>query len=524
VVANLHQRLVPAITFEMDALYSSRSAFGQTPYTATGTTSDYGNTNASTTHSLEFAPRLVIDAIPAWQITVAGLYGDDHLHYETVGYSDGVVFARYAGCICNQLASADLNAEGPLFDLPGGSARLAIGGGVRRASLRYTQEGSVGYDRGRTTSFGYGELNLPFVSTHNARAGLHELLLDVAGRYESYQGNGVLSPKLGLVYAPAAGLDLKVSWGKSFKAPTLDQQFSPSYLSVLNATDLGYSTYPAGSTIGILSGGNASLQPERANTWSAALVAHPEWWPGAHIQLSYFDVDFQNRVEIPVQSLLNALGNPIYASFVTDTPTAAEVAAALSEASAGLQNETGRPFDPSQVVAIIDFGYRNVTREHAEGIDLTAGYRLDLAARRSLDLSIDASYLTSRRRIIPSLPEIPLAGTLFNPPRFRARAGAIWSTPRLTLAAYGNYTGGVDDRRSVTAVSVRGQTTVDLTARFTLSPTGPMRGTALSLSIRNLFDALPDPIATSLAYDTPYDSTNYSAVGRVIGFQVSRQW
>lgn len=523
-VANLHQRLVPAITFEMDALYSSRTAFGETPYTATGTTADYGTTNSSKTRSFEFAPRLVIDATPAWQVTLGGLYGQDRLHYETLGYLNGAVFTGFAGCICNRVTSVDADAEGPLFDLPGGSARLAIGGGVRRASLHYTQNDTLDVDRDRTTSFGYGELALPFVSTRNARPALQQLLLSLAGRYESYSHNGVLSPKLGLVYAPVLGLDLKATWGRSFKAPTLNQQFTPSTFTLLNATDLGYSNYPAGSTIGIISGGNPLLRPERAETWSATLGFHPDRWPGAHLELSYFDVEFENRVQVPVQSLFKALGNPIYASFITDHPSEAVVEETLSAASAGLSNQTGRPFDPSNVVSLVNMVYRNVTREHASGVDVAAGYRMDLGAHRSLDLSVNASYLTSRRKIIPSVPDIPLAGTLFNPPRFRGRAGATWSTSDLTVAGFVNYTGGVDDRRSSTITKIDGQTTVDLSAHFTLARSGPLDGTELSVSVRNLFDTLPAPIATNLVYATPYDSTNYSAIGRVIGLQVSRSW
>jgi outer membrane receptor protein involved in Fe transport len=349
-------------------------------------------------------------------------------------------------------------------------------------------------------------------------------LLSLAGRYERYSDDGVLSPKLGVVYSPVSGFDLKATWGKSFKAPTLYQQFSPSTFTVLNAADLGYPSFPAGSTIAILSGGNPLLRPERAQTWSATASIHPDRWAGAHLELSYFDVEFENRVQVPVQSLYSALGNPIYASFITYEPSEDDVAETLSGASAGLNNQTGRPFDPSQIASIVNMVYRNVTREHASGVDVAAGYRLDLGTRRSLDLSVNASYLTSRRKIIPSVPDIPLAGTLFNPPRFRGRAGATWSASDLTVAGFVNYTAGVDDRRSSTVERIDGQTTVDLSARFTLAKSGPLGGTELLVSVRNLFDTLPTPIATNLVYATPYDSTNYSAVGRVIGLQVSRQW
>lgn len=524
-IATVHQQLAPSIGLEADAIYSSRSARGETPYSSTGTVRDSGNTNSSETRSFALAPRLVVDASRDWQLTLQGLYGDDRLKYDTVGYFGGAEIARFAGCICNRIASIEGGAEGALFALPGGPARLALGGGVRRATFHYTQAGSLDFSRDRTTSFAYGELALPLVSTSNALPGAQRLMISAAGRYERYRGTaGVLSPKLGIVYSPLAGVELKGSWGRSFKAPTLYQQYLPGLLTVLNAEDLGYTSYPTGTTIGIVNGGSTSLQPERARTWSATLGLRPDRWPGAHMEISYFDVDFTNRVQVPVQSLFNALGNPSYDAFISYAPSVAQVASALSLASGGLDNQTGRSFDPTQLAAIIDQGYRNVTREHAAGVDVAADYHAGFSRGRTLDVSLDASYLTSRRILIPALPAITLAGTVFNPPRWRGRAGGSLTTPSLTLAAYANYIGGVEDRRRPAIVGVRGQTTVDLAVRLTLAKTGWLRDTELALTLQNAFDVLPAPIATSFAYATPFDSTNYSAVGRVVGLQVSRRW
>lgn len=43
-------------------------------------------------------------------------------------------------------------------------------------------------------------------------------------------------------------------------------------------------------------------------------------------------------------------------------------------------------------------------------------------------------------------------------------------------------------------------------------------------SIQNLFNVAPAVIATSLHYDTPYDSTNYSPVGRFVAFELVKRW
>lgn len=524
VIGNLHQQITSGASLEVDALYSARQAFGETPYTADGTAWDFGTTSSSKTRSFEVAPRLIIDPIPKWQITLSGLYGEDQADYTTDLFQNGNTLAHITGCLCDALVAFEASAEGPLFNLPGGAARLALGGGARRASIHYTRVSSIDFNRSRPTSYGYGELSLPAVSRQNAMPGVQQLTVDLAGRYEGYAGSGVLSPKIGLVYSPVEGVDLKGTWGRSFKAPTLYQQYSLSYLYVYNTGDVGLPNYPAGSTIGILNGGNPDLKPERAQTWSATIDLHPARWHGGRVSLSYFDIDFTNRVGTPVQSLFSALGNPDYASFIIYNPTDADIAASAARASVGLENNTGRPFDPTQLVAIVDMAYRNVTREHASGLDASVDYPIDTGNDRKLLISVNASYLTSRRTIIPTLPPIALAGTVFNPPHLRGRAGVSWSGADVTLAGFASYIGGVDDRRSSTVSRVGSQTTIDFTARYAFAPSSVLSGTQFAFSVRNLFNDLPSPIATSYVYGTPYDSTNYSAVGRVVGVELSHKW
>ena len=66
-------------------------------------------------------------------------------------------------------------------------------------------------------------------------------------------------------------------------------------------------------------------------------------------------------------------------------------------------------------------------------------------------------------------------------------------------------------------------TPIDLTLRYR-ADSGPLRGFDLIASVQNLFNAKPSPIATSLFYDTPYDSTNYSPLGRFVSLSVTRKW
>src|SRR6185312_4566326 len=116
-------------------------------------------------------------------------------------------------------------------------------------------------------------------------------------------------------------------------------------------------------------------------------------------------------------------------------------------------------------------------------------------------------------------------GLLFTPPAWRGRASLTWSGGPVTLNGSIGYIGGVDDTRAVPTVRVRGMTTVDLTARYHLAPaSGPVHGLDLTLSLLNAFNEPPDRIATNFYFDTAYDSTNYSPVGRVIAFGIASSW
>ena len=46
--------------------------------------------------------------------------------------------------------------------------------------------------------------------------------------------------------------------------------------------------------------GNPSLTPEEAKTWSAGFDWKPGFAPGASVSLSYFDIDYTDRIDRPI--------------------------------------------------------------------------------------------------------------------------------------------------------------------------------------------------------------------------------
>ena len=67
--------------------------------------------------------------------------------------------------------------------------------------------------------------------------------------------------------------------------------------------------------------------------------------------------------------------------------------------------------------------------------------------------------------------------------------------------------------------------TFDATLRYAIeAKAGAMSGVELALSAQNLFDRHPPLYVPGTADAPPYDSTNYSAIGRFVSLSVSKHW
>src|SRR3546814_15448651 len=99
--------------------------------------------------------------------------------------------------------------------------------------------------------------------------------MTAARLWADYSGSGsIVTPSRGFVYAPAPELSLGVSWGRSFKMPTLNQQYS-GYTPVLLPVT-GYGTlFPPGSTYLYIGGPNPDVGPECPENMTLRAPLHP---------------------------------------------------------------------------------------------------------------------------------------------------------------------------------------------------------------------------------------------------------
>lgn len=530
--ASVHQNILPAVEVRMDGLYSRRSTESFYAFSTVGDYRALGSSTRSEVEAFTLSPEFQVTLSKDWVTTLQLVYGIDKTHWNSPQYSGGVAVATIDGCYCNSTWGVEANVEGRLLTLPGGDVRLALGGGYRSNSMDYARTTSFAagaptvqaFDVSRDSYYGFAEIQVPLVAPDQGMALVDRLVLTGAIRYEDYPGmDRVATPKLGLVYAPLPDIDLKASWGKSFKAPTLYQQYLTGFAWLYNAA--GYGTgLPAGSTVLFLRGGGANLTPERAETWSISTSIHPRAMPGFKFEIGYFDVRYRDRVVQPIASASGVLDNPVYADLVTRNPSLAEQQAAIAYSSVGLQNLSGSPYIPANVVAVIDNRYANVALQRAHGVDVAASYSSKLADGGTFSAQIDATFLKSDRIVVTGQGVVPLAGTIFNPPKFRGRGGITYAREDVSLSIWLNHIGSVKDTRRTPRTQVEGQTSLDFNGRYTTPSDSIFGAIEFSLGVANLLNDAPSRIRTSINYDVPFDSTNYSALGRVVSFGVRKTW
>jgi len=534
-VLSFHQQLTGGVALELDGYAMERRSHKQSPFLPDADVHVLGLTTDPELRTYALTPTLRAELPSDWQASLSATRAVSSTRIETAQWSNFSAF-RSRLLYQNSLSGIEATAEGPVLALPGGDARLAIGGGLRRVALHVNVSDFIGaglvpfqvFTERRLVQFAYGELSLPLIGPEERLPLLDRLTVSAALRYERWKGiDKDATPKLGLVYEPSRDATIRATWGKSFKVPTLDQVhqilqgvlFPAYFFAPQPQPPLG-----AGSTVLLLGGGNPNLHSERARSWSATFELHPRSLDGFHGRATWFDVDFRDRIATPMTDVLSALANPLYRDLILFNPSVDQVNALIATLPQGLSNQTGAPFDPSSVAAIVDDEPRNSAREHVRGVDFGADYRFAFGADRRLVLSADGSWLDSNLQLTETQPAIPRAGTIFNPPHWRGRASAVWQSPRTDVSATLNYLGSLKDSRFPDAARLAPFVTLDVSAAWRTGPAGPFRNLELRLSALNLLDEKPDVIRNSQPQAPSYDSTNQSPVGRFISLSVRKSW
>lgn len=462
----------------------------------------------------------------------------------------------------NVMDDAVIKFNGPLFRLPGGAVRAAVGGEYSRQHETLTN----GANRGAANVFGidnvsdelrkvkslFAELYVPIVGSGNAMPLVQSLAVDVAARYDHYSDFGdTTNPKIGLTWTVNDALSFRGSVGTSFRAPTLTDKspvvFSAELVGVPTANNSGDSNigvlFPGFTSALVALGNNADLQPETADTLSLGFDFSPPSVRGLKVSATYYKIDYKNQISSPNRDLYlaSAANRAAFAKYITpihnpancvpgDTSTYDPV---LRDYLAGRIADYVVPVVGTycQVNVILDARKTNLASTVQDGVDLQASYLFDTAAGRWNIGGSVTKILNNKVQASPNVAELDRLDELYYPISLRGRANLGWSKGSWSANLFVNYTGDYTNSVPLTVdgvvigkSKVPSWTTFDLGLSYMVPQTAGqawLRGVRASLNVQNVAGKDPPVVLTT---GSAFDGNVHNVLGRVWSLQVTKSF
>ncbi|RZJ08676.1 MAG: TonB-dependent receptor [Rubrivivax sp.] len=426
-----------------------------------------------------------------------------------------------------------VKADGPLFNMPGGTARLAVGGEYHTDKLPYflivnnttpdttttktTTNASVNPER--TVKSLFAELLLPLVGKGNAMPGVERLDVSLSARSERYSDFGSTSnPKLALGWTPVGGLEVHAATSTAFRAPTLGDTdpVNGSAVNVVNYVGADGKTTLRG--INYLGGNPSGLKPETARIRTLGMSFRPTSVPGMLASLDWFDIRYKDRILTPGNDT-TILQKPELAAYLSLPPTAAQVQAAIANPV-----YSGSPTEPVAGIQFIADGRRyNAGVVNTSGVDFVTRYQW-ASAVGDFTVGLSGTYVIKyQQQFTPTTPIVTnLLNTLNNPMRLRARGELGWAQGPWRVNSYMNFTNRYTNGTLATRPGVAESITFDLTTRYLFNASaGLLKGLSLTLAAQNLTDETPPYVQNGTL---AFDPQNVSAIGRMVSVAISKAW
>jgi iron complex outermembrane receptor protein len=207
----------------------------------------------------------------------------------------------------SELYQAQASLQHNLFELPGGSALLAVGAAIRYEAInnpsanpdsngstqRYFNINAVGAIGHRTVYSAYFESDFPV---------LRSLDLNVSGRYDKYSsGQKNFSPKVSAKFSPARFLTVRGSYSRGFRIPSFSESngLPTTGFITVNAPDAfnaahGNNGYGQNYGLGLTNVGTPGLKPEKSRNITAGVVFQPARW--LDLTVDYYNIRKTNVI------------------------------------------------------------------------------------------------------------------------------------------------------------------------------------------------------------------------------------
>nr|WP_255682299.1 TonB-dependent receptor [Luteimonas sp. BDR2-5] len=440
--------------------------------------------------AIQCSQGLAANASAAAQAYCAGLNYQPLNPWTTDGLSDQVLsqLIGYENLdFTSWLAQASFKVDGDLFDIGGGTVKLAAGADWRRENIggdldfnwRSTSDQHARFGTTeRDVSALFAELAVPLIGERNRMSFARKLDLSIAGRYERGRGLGDFStfnPKVGLDFKPTDSLTLRGSWGTSFHAPPMRYAYNgvqpitggngafmraDLYTAPCTTTLVplnGVTGTPGGAgnctfTAIVVSGGaGPTLKPEESRTWTLGFDYAPEWAPGLKIGASYFNLKVDDRI---VRIQAGALGGILAQLFATGTTPyidSLEINPAVARVQDLIDNDprylgqlgAGPVQSAADVAMIVNATQLNLASLKMDGVDFDLGYGFDTAGAGWFELFARGTWLNSYEvEAVPGAGYVDQLGkysAVGNPVPLRSVQGVRWQRGDLSASLTLNY-------------------------------------------------------------------------------------
>jgi len=500
-----------------------------------------------------------------WNVWTPGGVTQAQLNYLEVASTYGITATEYIG---HADLSGDLGKYG--VQLPTASTGASINVGAEYRQERYNfspdyifanglADGGDGIQNPVDNGFhlweGFAEAKVPIADD---RPFLEDLNFEGGYRYSSYStGYNTNTFKLGLNWSPIKDIKFRGGYNRAVRAPNVGDLYTAQSIGAGGAADpcwgpavnglvqghtlqycentgvtpaeFGNILVNGAAQINTSAGGNSSLTPEIADTYTYGFVFAPTFLPKFSMSVDYYEIHIKNAIEdLSSTQILSACG---------ETGAASSCDLIHRGANGSLWLNTNE---------YVELGEVNIGQISTRGIDLLAQYSLDLGAGGKIGFNIKGTEtINFLDQPIPGGPKYDCAGyagvSCGSPtPHWRHVLSSTWGAPwaGLDVTARWRYIGPVDVDSSsqnpdlagayyLPTAHIGGYSYIDLSASIPISTSG----VSVRLGVNNLADKTPPVVANGSLSACPTATCNdntwagtYDTLGRYMYAHVTAKF